>query len=279
LTNETQWATTHPPLLYPTLGILMSSAPLPMDWVRDARAKLKEADQDFHKVKPLIYWRDMIVSGVIAYASATVFAFFTGHHRDHHSQRVYGTPEDPEYVVNVCPRGSILNLVLYFMFVAVFPLIVFLRFLLAPLTFVTPGIREFTLRRLSAFTFNYKYQRSIGSIDRKTFAWLELACFVRALLIPLAVGLGIHPWTRMPLLYVLGATVVVLNQLRQLADHHFEGDGERLSVSEHIMDSCNYIGNWYNPVGGQSQSRCCVDKKSVVVLVLNQTVVSQPNNH
>ena len=51
----------------------MSSAPLPTDWVRVARAKLKEADQDFHKVKPLIYWRDMIVSGLIAYASATVF--------------------------------------------------------------------------------------------------------------------------------------------------------------------------------------------------------------
>jgi len=42
----------------------MSSAPLPTDWVRVARAKLKEADQDFHKVNPLIYWRDMIVSGV-----------------------------------------------------------------------------------------------------------------------------------------------------------------------------------------------------------------------
>ena len=278
----------------------MSSAPLPTDWVRVARAKLKEADQDFHEVKPLIYWRDMIVSGLIAYASATVFllaepfsiwqlvgylfavfwlyrvgslvhevahlggheqtsfkvawnlligiptltpsTFFTGHHRDHHSQKVYGTPEDPEYVVNVCPRGSIVNLILYFMFVAVFPLVVFLRFLLAPLTFITPGIRDFTLRHLSAFTFNYKYQRPIGSIDRKTFAWLELACFVRAILIPLAVVMGVHPWTRMPMLYALGATVVIMNQLRQLADHHFEGDGDRLSVSEHIMDSCNYVG-------------------------------------
>ena len=191
----------------------MSSAPLPTDWVRVARAKLKEADQDFHKVKPLIYWRDMIVSGVIAYASATVFllaepfsiwqlvgylfavfwlyrvgslvhevahlggheqtsfkvawnlligiptltpsTFFTGHHRDHHSQKVYGTPEDPEYVVNVCPRGSIVNLILYFGFVAVFPLVVFLRFLLAPLTFITPGIRDFTLRHLSAVSYTH----------------------------------------------------------------------------------------------------------------------------
>ena len=41
---------------------------------------------------------------------------------------------------------------------------------------------------------------------------------------------------------MLGATVVILNQLRQLADHHFEGQGERLSMPDHIMDSCNYTG-------------------------------------
>ena len=136
----------------------MSIASPPKDWVRTVRAKLKDADQDFHEVKPLIYWRDMIVSGVIAYASAILFmsaepfsfpqlggyvmasfwlyrvgslvhevahlggheqtsfkvawnlligiptltpsTFFTGHHRDHHSQKVYGTPEDPEYAVS-----------------------------------------------------------------------------------------------------------------------------------------------------------------------------------
>ena len=43
-----------------------------------------------------------------------------------------------------------------------------------------------------------------------------------------------------------------MNQLRQLADHHFEGDGDRLSVSEYIMDSCNYVGRdpltwWFFP--------------------------------
>ena len=278
----------------------MSLAPLPTDWVRAVRATLKDADQNFHEVKPLIYWRDMILSGVIAYASAILYisaptfsvwqlvgflmasfwlyrvgslvhevahlgghehtsfkvawnlligiptltpsTFFTGHHRDHHSQKVYGTPEDPEYVVNVCKRGSIVNLILYFLFVAVFPLLVLLRFLLSPLTFVTPKVREFTLRHLSAFTFNYRYQRTVSSINRKTFAWLELACFVRALLIPLAIVVGLHPWTHMLMLYSLGASVVILNQLRQLADHHFEGDGGRLSISDHIMDSCNYVG-------------------------------------
>lgn len=275
-------------------------ASTPIDWVRSVRIALKDSDQDFHQVKPWIYWRDMIVGAAIAYSAAGIYVssepfsvwqiasflvavfwlyrvgslvhevahlggheltsfkvgwnilvgiptltpstFFTGHHRDHHTQRVYGTPEDPEYVVNVCKRGSVMNLILYFAFVAIFPLVVFLRFFLAPLTFISPTIREFVLRRLSAFTFNWKYQRPVDKIDRKTFAALELACFLRAIAIPGAVLMGVTDPSRMFLLYSLGATVVIMNQLRQLADHHFEGNGENLTMSEHIMDSCNYTG-------------------------------------
>ncbi len=278
----------------------MSTAIPKADWVRDVRVALKNADSNFHEVKPAIYWRDMLLGAGIAYTSAAIFlkapafsvwqivafpvavfwlyrvgslvhevchlgrhectsfkvawnilvgvptltpsTFFTGHHRDHHSQRVYGTPQDPEYVVNVCRRGSIWNLLFYFAFVAVFPLLVFLRFVLSPLTFLTPQIREFTLRRLSAFTFNWKYERPLSRIDRKPFAALELLCCLRAWCIPGAVLLGLFPWTHMFQLYLLGATVVILNQLRQLADHHFEGNGGNLSMSDHIQDSCNFVG-------------------------------------
>lgn len=268
------------------------------DWVRNVRAVLKGSENDFHQVKPWIYWRDMLVGATIAYTAAAVFlsapafsllqiagylvavfwlyrvgslvhevahlggheltsfkvawnlivgvptltpsTFFTGHHRDHHTQRVYGTPQDPEYVVNICKRGSLWNLVLYFLYVAAFPLIVFLRFLLAPLTFITPGIRNFSLKHLSAFTFNWKYERPLNRIDRKAFAAIELLCCIRAIAIPAAVVLGATDPSRMVQLYLLGATVVIMNQLRQLADHHFEGDGNNLTMSEHIMDSCNF---------------------------------------
>lgn len=179
---------------------------------------------------------------LVGVPTLTPSTFFTGNHRDHHTQRVYGTAEDPEYVTNICKRGSIWNLVLYFMFVAIFPLVVFLRFALAPLTFLTPSIRNFTLRKLSAFTFNWKYERPLGRIDRKTFAALELFCWFRAVSIPGAVVLGVTQPSRMLMLYLLGASVVTLNQLRQLADHHFEGHGGQLTMSEHIQDSCNYVG-------------------------------------
>jgi hypothetical protein len=58
----------------------------------------------------------------------------------------------------------------------------------------------------------------------------------------LLVVLGLNPWSRIPLLYALAVGTVLLNQLRQLADHHFEGDGSRVDVEAHILDSCNFTG-------------------------------------
>jgi fatty acid desaturase len=180
---------------------------------------------------------------LVGIPTLTPSTFFTAHHRDHHSQRIYGTPQDPEYVVNVCGRGNAIQLLIYFVVVAIFPLLVFLRFLLAPLSFVHPRVREYVLRHWSAFTFNRQYVRTLSPnrVHQKAFLALELLCWLRATCIPGAVLLGFTPWTRMFQLYLLGAAVVTLNQLRQLADHHFEGTGDRLSISDHILDSCNYV--------------------------------------
>lgn len=166
--------------------------------------------------------------------------FFTRHHRDHHTQRMYGTPQDPEYVVNIWKRGSLLSMLAYLGIIAVFPLLVFLRFFLVPLTYLHPRLREWTLTRASSMTLNYQYVRKITPHDRWAITSVEWLCWIRATLIPAAVLLGLNPWTRMPMLYLLGFTVLLMNQMRQLADHHFEGDGSNLELSDHIHDSCNY---------------------------------------
>jgi hypothetical protein len=44
-----------------------------------------------------------LLAGVM---TLTPSPFFTRHHRDHHSQRFYGTPEDPEYVANCLESGN-----------------------------------------------------------------------------------------------------------------------------------------------------------------------------
>ncbi len=169
--------------------------------------------------------------------------FFTRHHRDHHSTRMYGTPEDPEYVANVLEAGSWKSSLIYTLMVMAFPIAVFLRFLLVPFTYLTPAIRKWTLEHGSAFTLNTRYTRRVTPFDRKVITALEWPCFLRAAFIPGAVLAGLAPPERIPLLYLLALSTVVLNQLRQLADHHFEGDGSPATVESHILDSCNYTGS------------------------------------
>jgi len=168
--------------------------------------------------------------------------FFTRHHRDHHTRRMYGTPEDPEYIANVVRPGSWLSWIGYGLLVAVFPLVVFVRFLLAPLTFVHPRLREWVLMRASSLTMNWHYQRRLNAFDRWAITATELLCCVRAWVIPLGVILGLATWERLPLLYLLAFSTLALNQLRLMADHHLESDGGQLNLSDHILDSCNYTG-------------------------------------
>ncbi len=178
-----------------------------------------------------------ILAGIM---TLTPSPFFTRHHRDHHSRRYYGTPQDPEYVANVLEGGNATSMAIYTVQVLTFPVIVFLRFLLAPLSFIHPAIREWTLRHASALTFNYRYERHLTAADRRAILAVEIPCFLRALLIPLLVVLGLNPWTRIPLLYLLATATVLLNQFRQLADHHFDVDDGRVDMEAHILDSCNF---------------------------------------
>lgn len=168
--------------------------------------------------------------------------FFTRHHRDHHSQRFYGTPEDPEYVANVIESGNWRSAIVYGLHVALFPVMVFLRFLLVPLTYLHPRLREFVLERASSLTLNFNYRRKLNAYDRRSIVVMEWLCFVRAVLIPVTVIIGVAPPSRIPLLYLLGLTTLFLNQMRQLADHHFEGDGSPADVEAHVRDSCNFTG-------------------------------------
>ncbi|MBM4011299.1 MAG: fatty acid desaturase family protein [Planctomycetota bacterium] len=169
--------------------------------------------------------------------------FFTRHHRDHHSQRYYGTPQDPEYAANMVRGGDVASVAAFAGKIAAMPILVFLRFLLVPLTFISPGVREWTLRRASAFTFNRRYERRLTAADRRAILAAEIPCFFRALLIPLLVLLGLNHWSRIPLLYALAVATVALNHMRFLADHHCEGDGSKSDLESHITDSCNFTAN------------------------------------
>ncbi len=169
--------------------------------------------------------------------------FFTRHHRDHHSQRLYGKLEDPEYVVNVFAPGSLGGILFYALQIVIFPLVVFLRFLLVPFTYLHPDLREWVLVHASSLTLNWRYERRLTAQDRWSIAAVEWLCCLRAILMLAWVALGFTDWTRLVLFYSLALGVLVLNQMRQLGDHHFESHGEASDIDAHIRDSCNYVGH------------------------------------
>lgn len=177
---------------------------------------------------------------LVGIVTLTPSPFYTRHHRDHHTARMYGTPSDPEYVSNFCPFRGWRGLGFFVFEICLLPIAVFLRFLLAPLTFVHPRVREWVLRRASSLTLNRQYERRLTARDRRAILAVEIPCWIRATLIPTAVLLGWTHWTRVPLMYVLAVTVVGLNQFRLLADHHLESDGEPLDLHDHLLDSSNF---------------------------------------
>jgi len=89
---------------------------------------------------------------------------------------------------------------------------------------------------------NFSYQRKLNRFDRRIVTAVELLCCLRAAGMLLVVALGAAHWTRLPLLYSIALGVLVLNQLRLLADHHFDTDGSPFELDDHIRDSCNYTG-------------------------------------
>jgi fatty acid desaturase len=123
-----------------------------------------------------------------------------------------------------------------------------LRFLLAPLTFLHPKLREYTLRHGCALTLNWRYERTVNAEDRRILTIVELLCSLRAAMILIPVLIGFTHWTRLPLLYSLAVGVLALNQMRLLGDHHLTSNGGELTFHDHILDSCNYtspdFGAW-----------------------------------
>ncbi len=217
----------------------IASYPITVFWVYRLGSLVHEVCHlGHHEMRAFkITWNLLV--GVMTLAPSP---FFTRHHRDHHSQRQFGQHEDPEYVVNFYRQGSWLGLVGYGVLLSVFPLLVFFRFLLSPLTFVHPALREWVLRHASSLTMNVHYERKLTRFDRLAITSIELVCCLRAAAMLFAVYFGLSHWTRLPLFYSIALGVLILNQLRLFGDHHFQSEGRALTYEDHICDSCNYTG-------------------------------------
>ena len=161
---------------------------------------------------------------------------YEGVHNDHHRQRCYGTPADPEYVP--FGRRAPAMILLYMIGTALLPVVLAVRFLLlAPLSWVAPPIRRYTEMHCSALVINTDYcrQAPIGAAGRveeaaaSLFAWTITWLWWR----------GVLPSTAVWAWLAITSAASIVNGIRTLAAHRYDRDEGELSMIEQLLDSCN----------------------------------------
>jgi fatty acid desaturase len=156
-------------------------------------------------------------------------------HTDHHRQRSYGTPADPEYIP--FGRRSPLLLAGYVGGSLLAPAIFALRFgMLAPLGWMIPPVGRFVRDRCSALVINHEYIRR-APIDMAGRAQ-ELAAFG---VVWTAVALwwnGVLPAAAIASYAAVSSAASGINAARTLAAHRYDNDSDELSMNEQLLDSC-----------------------------------------
>ncbi len=180
-----------------------------------------------------------ILAGIPLLTPSTFYESHAAHHNTHR----YGTEGDGEYLP--LAHGKTSDLALYILQIFVQPVIVFLRFLLAPVTFLHPRLRRWTLEHASSFVINFRYRRPIPeNAPLRIWALLELGCSARAWVLLLKLSLGFGPWIELPKLYSIAMLALALNHIRTLGAHHYRNLGSRMTHTEQLLDSTNIRGGW-----------------------------------
>ena len=170
-------------------------------------------------------------------------SFFYTNHIDHHNSHRYGTIRDGEYLP--LGSGSRWQLVWFWLQVPLLPLYIFFRLLVvAPLSMLHSGLREWALERMSSYVINFRHKLDIpATAPRRAWAALEIACCLRAAAMLGVVALGLQsPW-RLVQLYMLAMLTLGLNYVRNMAAHHYRNTGGEMSYLEQLEDSVNITGH------------------------------------
>lgn len=169
--------------------------------------------------------------------------FFYVTHLTHHNTHLYGTADDGEYLP--LAHGSRRDIALFLLQIVLQPIGVFIRFLLAPLSFLHPRLRQWTLERASSFVINFRHRRAIpADAPRAAWAMVDLACSMRAWAIFALIYLGLESWMHIPKLYSIAVLILVLNHTRTLGAHLYRNRGPRMTHEQQLLDSTNIRGGW-----------------------------------
>jgi fatty acid desaturase len=169
---------------------------------------------------------------------------YSGVHNEHHKRNVYGTREDGEYLPFAVDQPG--KIILYLLLIFILPLLLAGRFLiLAPLSWLHPGLRRMLWEDASSLTIDFRYRRPWPPA-RNTEHW-RLQEFATFLYGTTAIGLvmaDVLPWQALLLWYLVAVLIFLLNSLRTLGAHCYRNPGDRvMGFAEQYLDSVNIPGN------------------------------------
>ena len=167
---------------------------------------------------------------------------YVGSHMDPHKRMAFGTESDPEYAP--IAHWSRLRIAIFVVTVAFAPLLLPVRWgVLGPLSRLFPALRPWVVGKLSTLVINPGYTRPLPTgahVRRWNLEEAATALFVWSVAALLTTG-------ALPLAWVfhwlaLGAGILVVNQVRTLAAHGYENEGEPMEAEQQLLDSVNLSG-------------------------------------
>jgi len=164
---------------------------------------------------------------------------YEGVHNQHHAKRYYGTANDPEYLPLALMKPW--TLPIFMVAAALAPIGMLIRFgLLAPLSLLSPKLRETVVARYSGLQINPRFRRPQPEGEfRRQWLWMEAACSLWAFALLAMVATGVIPRRAFLIFLGVAAGVMFLNQVRTLVAHLWENDGEPMTVTAQFLDSVN----------------------------------------
>lgn len=164
---------------------------------------------------------------------------YEGVHNLHHARTRYGTADDPEYLPLALMKPWTLPLFVLAALLA--PVALLIRYaVLAPLSVLSPWLREAVVARYSSLSINPSFRRRAPEGDAlRQWQWLEAGASVWAITLVTLVATGMFPPRAFLIFLGVVSGLAVINQVRTLVAHLWENDGETMTVTAQYLDTVN----------------------------------------
>lgn len=179
-------------------------------------------------------------------------------HVDHHRRKYYGTEKDGEYLELSHRHPG--NIVLFIGAAFVVPIAAFIRFaVLTPITWCAPKFRPWIEKHASSMIIDIFYLRGdYGEKAGRIMRVQEVACFLWCLVLvlraPIASGQIVDGFLVQA--YCISVALIMINNVRTLGAHRWNGEGGEQTFEEQLLDSVNYPHRpWFTELWGPIGTR------------------------